>query len=90
MKDIKACLAAEEDLILAKTIAEKMEAVALIKGCGMSELSAASVIEKIKAGRAVIAVTENNILLGLFYNAVGENGEINNSCRVYRIAKPGK
>ena len=90
MRDIQTCLATEEDRILAKTITDKMEAIAIIKSCRLSELVVESVIEKIKAGKAVIAITENNILLGFFNNVVRENGEIAHAYKVYRIYRHDK
>lgn len=64
-----------EDGKFAKLIADEMEASAIIRGSGISKRSPESIIEKMRDGKAVIAVTENNSWVGYSYIEVWANGE---------------
>jgi hypothetical protein len=75
VEDIIVRNAVEEDNMFAKTIAAEMEASAIIRGSGISKRSPASIKQKIKEGKAVIAVTKNNIWVGFSYIETWANGE---------------
>lgn len=98
MKDIIARRALEEDGQIVKILTDEMEASAFSYGSPMSELFPAFIIEKIKDGKAVIAVTKNNIWVGFSYLQLQGNAEllsdsgftIDTAYRVYRIPSPVK
>ncbi|MEO5892178.1 MAG: GNAT family N-acetyltransferase [Ferruginibacter sp.] len=75
MKNIVVRVAIEEDGQFAKIITDEMEAAAIIRGSGISKRSPASIIKKINEGKAVIAVTNNNVWVGFSYIEVWGNGE---------------
>ncbi len=67
-----------------------MEPFSIIHVPEISDEFLTSIIKKIKDGKAVIAVTSNELLIGLWYTAIKENGEIDRAYRIYRIAWPAK
>jgi N-acetylglutamate synthase-like GNAT family acetyltransferase len=76
VKDIIVRVAKGEDGQFAKIITDDMEASAIIRGSGISKRSPASIIKKMKEGKAVIAVTaNNNTWVGFSYLEVWANGE---------------
>src|SRR6202161_2532368 len=73
-------LARAADVIFAKEITYEMEASAIARGSGIAKRSPESICEKILAGKAVIAVTNNNNWVGFQYLEVWEEGKfISNS-----------
>lgn len=75
MKDIIVRLANKEDSIFAALIVAEMEASAIIRGSGISKRSPLSIVNKMIEGKAIIAVTKNNIWVGFSYIEVWANGE---------------
>ncbi len=75
MKDIIVREATEEDSRFAKIITDEMEASAIARSSGISKRSPESIIQKMKEGKAVIAVTKNNLWVGFSYIEVWSNGE---------------
>src|ERR1700759_1488391 len=68
------------DVIYAKEITDEMEASAIARGSGIAKRSPESICEKILAGKAVIAVTDNDKWIGFQYLEVWEEGKfISNS-----------
>src|ERR1700749_1730615 len=61
------------DVVFADQIIREMESSALARGSGISKRSAASVIEKIDAGKAIVAVTENGEWAGFSYIETWDN-----------------
>lgn len=59
--------AVPSDVIFADQIIQEMESSALARGSGISKRSAASVIEKIDTGKAIVAVTESGEWAGFSY-----------------------
>jgi len=55
------------DVVFADQIIKEMESSAIARGSGISKRSAASVIEKIDTGKAIVAVTENGEWVGFSY-----------------------
>lgn len=55
------------DVVFADQIIQEMESSAIARGSGISRRSAASIIEKIDAGKAVVAVTEDGEWAGFSY-----------------------
>ena len=55
------------DVVFADEIIQEMESSAIVRGSGISKRTAASIIEKIDAGKAVVAVTENGEWAGFSY-----------------------
>jgi hypothetical protein len=55
------------DVVFADQIIHEMESSAISRGSGISKRSAASVIEKIDSGKAVVAVTEKGEWAGFSY-----------------------
>jgi hypothetical protein len=75
VEDIIVRRAVEEDGRFAKIIVAEMEASAIIRGSGIAKRSPGSIIQKIKEGKAVIAVTNNNTWAGFSYIEIWANGE---------------
>lgn len=75
MKNIIVRLATEEDGKFAKMITDEMESSAIIRGSGISKRSPASILKKIREGKAVIALTTNGVWAGFSYVEVWANGE---------------
>lgn len=91
MKDIIVRVATEEDGQFAKIITYEMEASAILRGSGISKRSPASIIKKINEGKAVIAVTKDNIWIGFSYIEVWSNGEfVSNSGLIVAPAYRGE
>ncbi len=67
--------AAAADMIYAKEIADEMESSAITRGSGIAKRSPQSICEKILAGKAVIAVTNDDKLVGFQYLEVWEEGK---------------
>jgi hypothetical protein len=68
------------DVIFAKEITDEMEASAIARGSGIAKRSPESICEKIRAGKAVIAVTNDGRWVGFQYLEVWETGKfISNS-----------
>jgi predicted GNAT family N-acyltransferase len=63
------------DVIFADQIISEMESSAIARGSGISKRSAASVIEKIDNGKAIVAVTENGEWVGFSYIEAWDNGQ---------------
>lgn len=55
------------DVVFADQIIHEMESSAIARGSGISKRSAASIIEKIDSGKAVVAVTEKGEWAGFSY-----------------------
>ena len=73
-------LAQPADTIYAQQISEETERSAIARGSGISKRSASSVIEKINAGKAIIAVSESGQWVGFSYFDVWDQGKfISNS-----------
>ncbi|PWK78380.1 RimJ/RimL family protein N-acetyltransferase [Mucilaginibacter oryzae] len=62
------------DVVFADEIIKEMEASAIARGSGISKRSAASVIEKIDEGKAIVAVTETGEWVGFSYIETWDNG----------------
>jgi N-acetylglutamate synthase-like GNAT family acetyltransferase len=61
------------DVVFADQIIHEMESSAIARGSGISKRSAASIIEKIDAGKAIVAVTENGEWAGFSYIETWDN-----------------
>ncbi len=61
------------DVVFADEIIHEMENSAIARGSGISKRSAASIIEKIDSGKAVVAVTENGEWAGFSYIETWDN-----------------
>ncbi|SDP97913.1 Ribosomal protein S18 acetylase RimI [Mucilaginibacter sp. OK268] len=61
------------DVVFADQIIHEMESSAIARGSGISKRSAASVIEKIDEGKAIVAVTENGEWVGFSYIETWDN-----------------
>jgi hypothetical protein len=55
------------DVVFADQIIREMESSAIARGSGISKRSASSVIEKIDAGKAIMAITETGEWVGFSY-----------------------
>jgi hypothetical protein len=75
MKNIIVRKAEASDGIFAKQISDEMGASAAARGSGISRRSPDSIFQKMIAGKAVIAVTEDNEWVGFSYIEVWANGE---------------
>jgi GNAT superfamily N-acetyltransferase len=67
-------LAQPSDCIYAKQISEETERSAIARGSGISKRSVSSIIEKISAGKAVMAVSDCGNWVGFSYLEVWEEG----------------
>lgn len=67
--------AVPSDVVFAGQIIREMESSALARGSGISKRSAASVIEKIDTGKAIMAVTETGEWVGFSYIESWDNGK---------------
>jgi hypothetical protein len=91
MKNIVVRNATEEDWVFAKIITGEMEDSAIIRGTGIAKRSPASIIKKMKEGKAVIALTKNNDWVGFSYIDVWANGEfVSNSGLIVAPAYRGQ
>lgn len=63
------------DVVFADEIIHEIESSALARGSGISRRSAASVIEKIDTGKAIVAVTANGEWAGFSYIESWDNGK---------------
>jgi hypothetical protein len=63
------------DIIYANEITDEMEASAIIRGSGIAKRSPQSICEKILAGKAVIAITNDDKWVGFQYLEVWEEGK---------------
>jgi len=70
---VRAAIAA--DVVFADEIIHEMESSAIARGSGISKRSAASVIEKIDTGKAIVAVTEAGEWAGFSYIETWDNGK---------------
>jgi RimJ/RimL family protein N-acetyltransferase len=68
-------LAIPADVMFAEEIIQETQSSALRRGSGISKRSAASIIEKIDAGKAVVAVTSNGEWAGFSYIETWDNGK---------------
>ncbi|SFD45931.1 hypothetical protein SAMN05518672_10233 [Chitinophaga sp. CF118] len=75
MEDIIVRVATGKDELFAKIITDEMEASAKVRGTGIAKRSPEAIIEKIRDGKAVIAVTGNNTWVGFSYIETWANGE---------------
>ena len=66
-------LAAPDDVVFADEIIHEMESSAIARGSGISKRSAVSIIEKIDAGKAVVALTEKGEWVGFSYIETWDN-----------------
>lgn len=64
-----------EDIMYVNEIINEMECSAIARGSGISKRSAQSIIEKIDAGKAVVAVTDTGKWAGFSYCEAWDNGE---------------
>lgn len=64
------------DVVFADQIIREMESSAIARGSGISKRSAASVIEKIEAGKAIVAVTEEGDWVGFSYIEAWDNEQL--------------
>jgi hypothetical protein len=60
-------VATPSDIIHAKTITDEMALSAQARGTGIAKRSAEYIIQKIEEGKAVIALTEDNVWVGFCY-----------------------
>jgi hypothetical protein len=63
------------DVVFADEIIHEMESSAIARGSGISKRSAASIIEKINDGKAIVAVTESGEWAGFSYIEAWDNEE---------------
>jgi len=63
------------DVTYANEIINEIESSAIVRGSGISKRSAKSIIEKIDAGKAVIALTKTGEWVGFSYFEAWDNGE---------------
>jgi hypothetical protein len=63
------------DVVFAGEIIHEMECSAIARGSGISKRSASAIIEKIDAGKAVVALTEKGEWAGFSYIETWENGK---------------
>lgn len=75
MKNIVIRQATGEDSVYAVQISEEMFTSAIARGSGISRRTPASLIDKMKAGKAIIALTNDNQWVGFSYLEVWANGE---------------
>lgn len=75
MKDIIVREAEEPDGRFAQLICDEMYTSAVIRGTGISRRSPESIISKIKEGKAIIAVTNDDQWVGFSYIEIWANGE---------------
>ena len=68
-------IAGEQDQQFAQQISDETERSAIERGSGISRRSAASIIHKMKEGKAVVAVTDKGEWVGYSYVEVWSNGE---------------
>jgi predicted N-acetyltransferase YhbS len=61
------------DVVFADQIIHEMESSAIVRGSGISKRSAAAIIEKIDAGKAIVAVTESGEWVGFSYIETWDN-----------------
>ena len=61
------------DVLFADEIIHEMESSAIARGSGISKRSAASIIEKIDNGKAIVAVTEDGEWVGFSYIETWDN-----------------
>jgi len=61
------------DVVFADQIIHEMESSAIARGSGISKRSAASIIEKIDEGKAIVAITENGEWVGFSYIETWDN-----------------
>src|ERR1700752_3374933 len=91
MKKIIVRVASDDDAIFARIISSEMESSAIARGIGISRRSPESLVQKMKEGKAVIAVTKENEWVGFSYFEVWANGEfISNSGLVVAPAYRGQ
>ena len=73
-------IATSSDIIHANTITAEMELSAQVRGTGIAKRSAEYITQKILEGKAVIALTEDNVWVGFCYiEAWGHEGFVANS-----------
>ena len=60
-------IATSADIIYANTITAEMESSAQVRGTGIAKRSAEYITQKIEEGKAVIAVTDDNVWVGFCY-----------------------
>lgn len=75
MEQIVVREAGDDDARFAHQIAEEMYKSAIARGSGISKRSPESLVQKMKEGKAVIAVTENKEWVGFSYIEVWASGE---------------
>lgn len=75
MEGIIVRVATEEDTRFAKIITDEMEASAIVRGTGIAKREPAEIVEKIRQGKAVIAVTVYGEWVGFSYIALWADGE---------------
>lgn len=75
MEDIIVRVATENDEQFAKIITDEMEASAKVRGTGIAKRSPEAIIEKMREGKAVIAVSSGNVWVGFSYIEIWANGE---------------
>jgi hypothetical protein len=63
------------DVVFADQIIHEMESSAIARGSGISKRSAASIIEKIDTGKAIVAVTESGEWAGFSYIEAWDDGK---------------
>jgi N-acetylglutamate synthase-like GNAT family acetyltransferase len=65
--------AISSDVVFVDQIIHEMESSAIVRGSGISKRSAAAIIEKIDAGKAIVAVTESGEWVGFSYIETWDN-----------------
>lgn len=91
MKDIIVRIATAADERFASIISAEMLASAIVRGSGISKRSPASIASKMKEGKAVIALTNNDEWVGYSYLEVWSNGEfVSNSGLIISPAHRGQ
>lgn len=73
--DIIVRIATVDDEKYAKEITDEMLASAIVRGSGISKRSPESICKKIREGKAVIALTNNNCWVGFSYIETWSNGD---------------
>lgn len=68
-------LATTKDEVYAEAICSQMHDSAVARGCGISKREPAQLIEKMKTGKAIIAINSKGEWVGFSYIEVYENGE---------------
>lgn len=75
MKNIIIRTATEDDASYAEEITREMEASAIARGSGIAKRPVDTIVDKMKTGKAVIALTKNGYWVGFSYIEIWAGGE---------------